>query len=861
MKKIKILIFSFLLAGGAGILLHTAYKYSAAPEEYGPESYPSEWFWLQRTFPYNRAEADVYRKALAQRKHMQFALQKRAGAALWNFAGPENIGGRITDIEFDPQDAGTVYAAAATGGVFVSYNKGINWQPIFDEQAVLTVGDMAIDPTNSQTIYVGTGEANGGHNNFPGGGLYKSTDSGQSWEFMGLGHTASIGRILVDPKNTRRIFVAAEGSYFTPDSNRGVYMSPDGGKTWQKSLFVSDSTGAIDLVMDPANPDFMLAAMWERVRRPVKKSETHLYGKTSAIYRTFNGGRTWQKLPPSSGLPDARQENVGRIGLAMYPADSHIIYALYNDGTSITGLFRSNDGGDSWTKTKQTPESGTFSWYFGQVRVSPDNPDVVFVMDAGFMRSEDGGDSWKINYGYNPSYAGLHVDHHALAFSPDDANYLIEGNDGGLNISEDGGYNWSKVASLPVTQFYEIGLDASNPRRYYGGTQDNGTLRTAGGLTDDWESILGGDGFYVLVRPDDPEIIYCEYQFGALYKYDEHRGSYQKMQNSEMSDDPHNWATPLAMDPKNYDVLYYGTNRIWRTEDAGDNWSALSENLTRNLADSRVGTLTSIAVAPTASDVIYAGTDDGLVWVSADYGQSWNNISSGLPFRWVTRVLPDPVDAGTVYVTFSGLKWRDPQPHIFKSTDYGSHWQDISANLPDAPLNAIAVDSLDNSIIYVGSDVGAFFSMDSGRDWQLLGKGLPAVVVNDLKINPITHELVAGTYGRSMYKLDLNGIVGLAENTKPNWAGNYRLYQNYPNPFNPETLIHYRVQPIRESVVPVKLYVYNTLGQKVRTLVDQKQSAGDYRLIFRADNLSSGVYFYTLQVNRFVQTRKMILLQ
>ena len=824
--------------------------------ERGPDSYPAEYFWLQRTFPFGKADNDVYRKALQQRKQMPGILKKNS-ALSWKFAGPENIGGRMVDVEFDPSDGNTVYAAAATGGVFVSYDKGLNWHAVFDDQAVLTIGDIAIDPVNTQTLYVGTGEANGGHNNFPGGGVYKSTDGGETWEFMGLGNTASIGRIVVDPLNPQRVFVAAVGSYFAPNPERGVYVSEDGGASWTQSLFVSDSTGAIDLVMDQANPDYMLAAMWERVRRPVERSGTHLYGNSSGIYRTTDGGKSWQELGPSTGLPDAELERVGRIGLAMYPGDTKILYALYNDGSEITGLYRSNDGGDSWTKTDANPTGNTFSWYFGQVRVHPTNPDMVYALDIAFSRSENGGNSWPLDYGYSPSYEGLHVDHHALAFHPDDPDYLIDGNDGGLNISTDGGLNWIKVSRLPVTQFYEIGLDKTNPWRYYGGTQDNGTLRTAGGLTDDWEKVLGGDGFYVLVSPDDPGIIYCEWQWGNLYRYEESNGSYYDIVTDEMENDPHNWSTPVAMDPQNSQILYYGTNRLWRSEDRGNNWAAVSGNLTRDLPDSRVGTITTISISPQNSELLYVGTDDGLVWVTMDYGLNWQNISDSLPFRWVTRVLADPVDEAAVYVTFSGLRWKDPQPHIFKSADFGQNWQDISSNLPDAPLNAIAVDSLNNDIIYVGSDVGAFYSADGGFSWDILGESLPAVVINDMKIHPLTHELVAGTHGRSIYTLDLDRIVAIKD-MKGRAAGGYRLQQNYPNPFNPLTNIGFQTGDLGF----VSIFVYNTLGQKVATLVNKQMNAGNYTVQWDATGFAGGVYFYRLVSDKgIVSTKKMILIR
>jgi len=846
-------------------------EYITAKKGKGPDARPAEWAMLQRTFPHGQADwanqRQVFRDVRRER-----ALAKSADQPQWQFAGPLNIGGRITDIEFDPLNPQIVYAGAATGGVFKSYDGGETWSPIFDDQAVLTIGDLAVDPINPQIIYVGTGEANGGHNNFPGAGLFKSSDGGYTWELKGLEETASIGRILVHPSNPQRVWVAAVGSYFAPNPQRGVYVSEDGGDTWQQSLFVSDSTGAIDLVMDPQNPDFMLAAMWERVRRPVYTYDTHLYGKTSAIYRTTDGGENWQLLGSDRGLPNAGLENVGRIGLTLYPGDSRIIYALYTDGFNISGLYRTDNGGDLWYKVDPNNElqegDAGFSWYFGQVRVHPDNPDIVFVLDVSLMRSTDGGYTWPIKYGYSgPSQ--LHVDHHALAFHPQNPDYIVEGNDGGINISKDGGTTWSKVKHLPVTQFYEIGLDATYPFRLYGGTQDNGTLCTRSGAVDDWIQINGADGFYVLVDPTNPDIIYASSQFGNLVKITNNGTTRQQVMNGINSGDKRNWSTPVVMDPYNSNILYYGTNRLYRTDNGAQVWYPISGNLSRQLPDQKTGTITTIAVAPSDAQVIYVGTDDGLVWVSRNYGQDWENVSATLPFRWVTRVVVHPDSAPVAYVTYSGLRWKDPQPHVFRTADYGQTWQDISSNLPDIPVNAFAVDPQNTEVLYLGSDVGAFYSMDRGGTWSLLGDGLPLVVINDMKIHDSTYTLVVGTHGRSMYTMDLTQVTGIRVVADPGKRiAAYTLHQNYPNPFNPVTAISYQLGAHDYAPVHVELNIYTILGQKVATLVSEEQPGGVYRVIWdtsRNDSgreLAAGVYLYRLSTDQgFVQTRKMILLR
>lgn len=837
----------------------TGPKYSDKNFEEEGKKYPSEREFIMRTFPFYNADPEAYRLAIAQTIKMRAdtkssLLQKKMGQPQWEFAGPVNIGGRVVDIEFDPVNPKNVYAAAATGGILKSTDNGITWYPIFDNQAVLTIGDLAVNPKNPDIIYAGTGEANGGHNNFPGGGLYKSTDAGSTWNFIGLENSTSIGRIVIDPVNPEILYVAAVGSYFSPNPERGVYKSTDGGKNWTKSLFISDSTGAIDIVIDPRNPDILIASTWERVRRP---NSAHLNGPTSAIYKTINKGETWTRL--TSGLP-ASATKPGRIGLAMSASNPSVIYALYNDGSSYSGLYKTTNSGDTWVNADPANNisGGTsdFSWYFGQVRVHPTNPDIVYVMDVSFMRSINGGADWPVIYGYGGP-AQLHVDHHALAFDPSNPNHIINGNDGGINYSNDAGVTWSQPALLPITQFYEIGLDFNKPERLYGGTQDNNTIRTLNSSTDNWSSIYGGDGFYVVVDPTNSDIIYSESQYGYLGKSTDGGYNFGDAMNGINSSEPTNWSTPVVIDPNNNNTLYYGTNKIYRTTNAAQSWTAISPVLSSSPAGSRLGTVTTIAVAPSNSAYVYAGTDDGNLWVTNDNGADWKKINAGLPYRWVTRVIPDPKDEHIIYVTFSGLKWKDPQPHVFRSTNTGENWTDISSNLPDAPVNAFAVDLHNTNTLYLGSDVGAFVSFNNGAAWQTLGTGLPVVPVYDMKIHPQENYLAVGTYGRSMYKMDLSTVVDALSPNSSSTPKVFALNQNYPNPFNPSTTITYKLG--EKSYI--KLKVYDLRGREIKILKEGYENAGIHQVNFEAGTLTSGIYYYRLETDRFTETRKCILLK
>ena len=833
--------------------------------EPGPDSRPSDWAWQQRTWPFGTADREAFREAASQAREMRREAAKTRRLMPVSFAGPSNIGGRVVDLEFDPHNPANIYAASATGGVFKSADGGLNWLPVFDDQANLTIGDIAMDPVNPGVLYVGTGEANGGHNNFPGGGVYKSTDGGQSWTFLGLDNTVSIGRILVDPLNPDRVFLAAVGSYFAPNPERGIYRSTNGGQTWESSLFVSDSTGAIDLIMDPQNPNRLIAAFWERVR--TANGRSHLYGPTGGVFRSTDGGDSWENLNSGRGLPNPAGERVGRIGLALCQSFPDEVYAIYNDGSTYTGLYRSSNFGDSWTNADPynyiSNGVSTFSWYFGQVRVHPTNPERVWALDVSYMRSTDGGRNWPIIYGYGgPSE--LHVDHHALAFHPTNPDIMVEGNDGGINISSDGGVTFTKVAELPNNQFYEIGLDANNPERIYGGTQDNGTLRTLSGNTNDWQRIYGGDGFYVLVDHTDPNVIYAESQNGGLGRTLNGGATWSPATTG--INGPRNWSTPVAMDPINPSILYYGTNAVYRTVDRALNWSSYSPDLTDGPGQARLGTITTIAVSEANNLIIWAGTDDANVWVSSNRGATWTRVDRApLPERWVTRVVPDPINQDVAYLTYSGLRWVDPQPHVFRTADRGQTWTDISSNLPDAPVNAMAVDPTDNNYLYLGTDLGAYLSANLGQSWEYLSPDLPMVTVGDMKIHPTAYYLAIGTHARSIYKLDLSLVTGVKGPSDGPLPGDFSLDQNYPNPFNGETRIRFSL-PARGEV---RLAIYDVLGREVRSLAGGEFPAGAHQLSWDgrgADGavLASGVYIYRLSVSGeqpFTQSRKMLLVQ
>lgn len=730
-----------------------------------PQLFPGEYMAHQRMYPYDEIRSDVYFEAMAQAAAVKKSTQSKDYT--WTFAGPTNIGGRITDIEMHPDSPETIYVGAATGGLWKSTDDGDTWEYAFHGINLISIGDIAIDPADENTLYVGTGEANSSSYSFRGDGIYKSVDGGMTWEFSGLENSAYIGRIIVDHSDSDRIFAAACGNLFTPDPERGLYRSIDGGGSWEKILFVNDSVSAIDIVQHPTDPDILYAGMWERMRGLTYR---HSFGDGSGVWKSTDGGDNWTEL--TNGL--ITDETAGRVGLTISQSNPDVLYAFYDLPNFQVGVFRTDDGGASWSQANDNQLEGmnsSFGWYFGQVRVHPDDEDKLWVMGVQMYTSSNGGSSWSEGVSWN-----VHVDHHAMYFDQVNDRILL-GNDGGLYQSYNNGSSWGKINNLPFTQFYAIDINYQNPEMLMGGTQDNNTILTQTGSTDDWFPILGGDGMYCLFNYDNPDILYAEYQWGNLFKSTD-GGEDMDYIGWYWEDDRVNWSAPLAMDPVNPEVLYFGTYRVWKSLDAGNSWIDVSGDITKGI-DQYFHTVTTIAVSPLNNNIVIAGTGDGLVHISTNGGLIWEDVSEGLPDRWVTRVIGDPFDENTIYTTVSGFRWDEPLPHVFKSTDLGENWESISGNLPEIPVNDIVLDPESPGYIYVATDAGVFFTNDGGLNWQSLNEGIYNVPIVAMKIHNPTRQLVIGTYGLSMYRLDLDDLVTDVDEQnerKPSFTV-------YPNPF------------------------------------------------------------------------------
>jgi photosystem II stability/assembly factor-like uncharacterized protein len=812
---------------------------------------PNEWFFMQRAFPYGEINHKAYVSSQKKALELKIKNQKSKETGLWELAGPLNIGGRISDVAMPENDLQTIYIGAANGGIFKSNDAGINWDAIFDEALSLSIGDIVISSSNPDIIYVGTGEANagGGSLAYDGVGVYKSEDGGDSWDFAGLEESRNIGRMVVHPTNPDIVYVAAMGNLFANSSERGVFKTTDGGQNWENVLFVSDSTGAIDIVIHPENPDMLYAAMWERVRRPDRRSYG---GPTCGIYKTSDAGNSWTEL--SAGLPSPSSD-VGRIGIDISKSEPNVLYAIYADKTGyFDGIYKTTNDGMSWSQTNDGNLSGayqSYGWWFGRISVDPNNSDIAYVIAFDTYKTSNGGNSYS-----NISEWDVHVDQHSLFSHPLNSNFLVLGNDGGLYISQNGGNSWSWKNNLPITQFYTCEADNQFPERLYGGAQDNGTNRTLTGNLNDWESIYWGDGFYVLVDPENNNYVYAEYQYGNLAKSTNGGNSFSSAMTGISSSDRKNWNTPVVFDPSNPAILYYGSQRVYKSNNNAGSWSSISSDLTNGEGSGNLtyGTITSLAVSPLNAGVVYAGTDDGNVWVKDGNGSDWEFISSELPIRWVTRVATDPFDENTAYVSFSGYRYDEFLPHIFKTTDKGQSWEDISGNLPEAPINDIIPDPEDDSTLYIATDVGVFVTRDNGISWELIGSNLPTVPVMDLKLHNPTRKLIAATYGRSMHTYDLFQDTILTSVQDAGFDISIMDISVFPNPFSKK--VHVKFYLPKEENGDIS--IYNSSGEKVEAVFSGVFKKRENKFQWEAANLPTGTYFIYVKIGREIISKKII---
>lgn len=825
---------------------------------------PADWFWQQRAFPAAGVPEGVLASAL-ERAQFDRAVEASkpqtmtAAALTWQDAGPFNIGGRVTALAVAPGGA-TVYLGAANGGVFKSTNSGVNWTPVFDSWAVYSIGALAMKPGDPNTVYVGTGEANASVDSYDGAGVFRTTNGGATWQSLGLEATRRIGRIAIDPANSNRIFVAAMGAQFSATPDRGLYLSEDAGATWNRVLAVNDSTGVCDVVINPAHSDTVFAASWERIR---KANYRRAYGPGCGIWRSIDSGHTWSRL--QNGLP-APSDSIGRIGLCIPAARPSWVYAQIIGGANLSyagrGLYRTQNGGATWTRrdigSTYTSAFSTFGWYFGDCAADPVDPNKVYILGLDIRRSTNGGQSFTSVRG------SAHVDEHALWIDPANTSRLYLGSDGGFFSSLTGGAPWTKSVDLPITQFYAGAVDPSNPARLMGGTQDNNTILTPG-AANAWSAILGGDGFYCLFDPLDPQTLFAEYQnaSGGAGLLKSVTGGLSFFAPAGFSSlDRYNWSTPAVMSPQDHNVLLVGSQRVYKSTDNGDTYTPVSGDLTTNPISLLVyGTITTLDISAVNPNLYYAGTDDGRVWRSTSAGSDWVPVWAGLPVRWVTRVTADPVDANVVYVTLSGFSIDEHVPRVYRSANRGDTWSPIDANLPDAPANDIVVDPAGNYTLFLGTDVGVYASRNRGQSWFPLGTGMPVQTIFDLTLHAPSRTLVAATHGRGQWKLDVSGLpTDTGGDPDANAAGGVRLGLPSPNPSRGRAALGLEVPA---GARQARVAVYDARGRHVQTLFDGGIAPGTRRLEWDGRDrggrrAAAGIYFVRAQVDGTERIQRLI---
>lgn len=717
----------------------------------------------------------------------------------WQFVGPTNVSGRMTDVAVTtPKGKNyTIYVAGASGGIWKSENEGTSWKSIFDQEMTASIGDIAIDPQDQNTIWAGTGEGNIFRSSQTGAGIFKSTDGGNSWKHMGLIDTNTISRILIHPKNSDIVYVAASGHEWTKNEERGLYKTTDGGQTWVKIKFVDEMTAANDIVMDPTNPEIIYLSTWQRIRKKYNDPRTEADYTGTGLHKSTDGGNTWTEI--NKGLPSPQHR--GRIGIDLCNSEPNVIYAFVdnyeklppkkNEGTDAYGrpssgrikgatLYKSTDAGLNWKQTSANNAfmeglSGTYGWVFGQVRVDPINSEKVYLMGLGLHVSNNSGKTFK-------TLRGMHGDHHGLWIDPQNTNYLVNVNDGGLAISYDGGKKFRTFYDeLPLVQFFNVNVDMSTPFKVYGSIQDHGSRKGIVDLTRgrnnipavDFENAPGGEGSNHEIDPSDPSLVYSAGFYGTISQTNIKSGKRKNIMPPTPAGVDRlrgQWLAPFLLSPHNPRIIYHGTQFVHRSMDQGKKWEKISPDLTYNhesmKGDIPYQTIFSISESPFKFGLLYAGTDDGRVWRTNDGGSNWKEINKGLPFRkWVSRIVASKFSEGTVYMAQNGKRDDDFAVYLWKSEDFGENWKSIASNIPIGPVNVIREDPNNKNILYVGTDNGVFVSLNKGDNWFALTGNLPNTYVQDLVVHPRDAIMVAATHGRGIWAIDVSFVQSLSENS------------------------------------------------------------------------------------------------
>ena len=699
--------------------------------------------------------------------HVNLTLSSEFRDLNWRSVGPRMQGGRIESIACPPGNTSVMYVGVGSGNLWKTVNNGITWKPIFEHESTGAIGDVAVSRSDPNIVWVGTGEVLMARSALSGMGVFKSTDAGRTWRNMGLNDTHHIGRVLIDPQDADVVYVAAIGHGSSTNEERGLFKTIDGGTTWNRSLYIDDRTSVIDMCMDPSDPDVLYATSWQRD----SDGQDH-NGPNSGIHKTENAGKTWRKL--TGGLPQG--DSVGRIGIDVSVSNPSVVYALIDQGNE-DGLYRSGDGGENWKQVNQERVQARWDWC--EIRVSPDNENELYNIGQRSFVSRDGGATFKqiggtIVHLLPHESRILHLDTHAMWIDPLNTDRIVFGNDGGLYFSYDRGENWLHVNNLPIAECYAVTYDMDQPYNIYTGTQDNAALFGPSdhvpedGRPDAWKHVYldrwgGGDSYFTYRDPTDRDTIYYEHQFGDLRRKSMSTGDTKSIKPRIPRDQTplrFAWMTPFFPSAHKPATLYYGANRVFKSTNRGDDWAVISPDLAEgeDTPNLRYKAITTMAESQMQQGLLYAGTDNGNLFVTRDDGRLWHGISEKLPRHNFTRVIASPHNEETVFATQTGMAIDDYSPYVFRSDDQGLTWKSISSGLPLEPVNVIHEDPHVKNLLYLGTDLGVYVSINGGTTWQSLCNNLPTTAVHDLFVHPRENDLVIGTHGRSVFVLDVSTI-------------------------------------------------------------------------------------------------------
>lgn len=815
---------------------------------------PSEEFFLQRAYPDGKIDFKTYKKALESARE-QVAL--RSGTTgintPWKIQGPGNIGARVNTVTVDPNNEAVMYAGFARGGVWKTTDSGATWNPIFDDQLFLSIGDIVVDPSDSNTVYVGTGDPNISGYPSIGDGIYKSIDGGLTWENLGLEEQRIISKIIIDPTNSNTIYVGTMGLPFERNEQRGLYKSTDGGQSWEQILFLDDGAGIIDMVMQVDDPQTLYVAGWNRIRN---NFESEITGDDAKIYKTTDAGTTWITL--EGGLP---QRKIGRIGLTISKTNPETVFAMYVDTTSqLNHIYKTTNGGILWDTLNTTEAAGLnpnalggFGWYFGKVRVNPKNDDDLYLLGVDLWRSLDGGQSWFMATPPWWEYS-VHADKHDLLFTNSDS--IILATDGGLYKTDIFNDEWRDIESIPTTQFYRVAYNPHQPDWYYGGAQDNGTTGGNAENINEWPRIFGGDGFQAIFNPDDPNIVYTETQRGRIYYSDDGGFDFNLAIDGIDDEDTRNWDMPIIMSTHSSNLLYTGTDRLYYSDNPGfPFWNPVTDNLTdqdtSELA-SRNQNISAIDESKFEPFLVYVGTGDGNLWkIKADNNEALNTTND-LPNQYITSVYTSPNIEDNVYVSYSGYRDNDNTPKIYRSTNKGDTWESIEGNLPNLAINDIWIyPNYQDSVIIIGTDGGVYLTENAGVSWDRLGSDMPIVPVYDVDWNEANNEVIAGTFARSImtFPLDSMDIVNETpvSTAPPITAVKVERLKLYPNPASDYINVQYANN---EAGKTAEIVLLDAQGRLLQQFQNDAQGKTEQRL--NIQDLPNGTYFVKVKVRHSI---------